>query len=149
MLAAYLDESARSKNYYFIGGLIVDTKAATHIERSMNSLAQMVASQVKGFSPSTELHAYEMWQGEEAWKAVPPTLRGRVCKLAAKEIRASGAKVIFRGIDLVALRAKYVNPHPAHELALSHALETVHKVVTTDYHQEVALVLADEHQYRT
>lgn len=145
MIAAYLDESARNSNYYFIGGLIVDSPAAIRLERSMNSVAQMVAGQIRGFDPQTELHAYEIWNGHEGWANVPVPMRARVCKIAAKAIKESGAKVIFRGIDLDALAAKYSNPHPAHELALSHALESVDRIAESDYGDEIAFVLADEH----
>nr|WP_274602953.1 DUF3800 domain-containing protein [Corynebacterium cyclohexanicum] len=146
LLLAFIDESARGQQYYYMGALIVGTSEALAIERSFNKIGDLAAKQVRGLHPTTEFHAYELFHGEGAWERVPVSLRVRLSRLLVKSIEDSGAKFIFRGIDIHAVRRKYVRPHEPHDLALCHALESVQRVITSDFTpSEHALVLADEH----
>ncbi|WP_139186289.1 DUF3800 domain-containing protein [Arthrobacter subterraneus] len=146
MLLTFIDESARGQKYYYMGALLVGSQAAVQIEKSFDQIGAMVASQVRGFDPKTELHAYELFQGKALWKDVPVSLRVKASRLAAKSLHQAGAKFVFRGIDVPALERKYSKPHEPHALALCHALESVQNVINWDYNnEEFALVLADEH----
>src|SRR5881392_3160217 len=129
MILAFLDESARGAKYYYMGALIVDSDAATALEKSMDNIANMVANQLPDFDPTTEFHGYEVFQARNAWADVPGPLLTRVCKVTAKAIHESGASFVFRGIDIEALNRKYSRPHEPHSLALSHALESVQHVL--------------------
>jgi hypothetical protein len=62
----------------------------------------------------------------------------------AKVIERSGGEYVFRGIDLVRLRAKYIRPYPPHLLTLAHLLEEVDTRLA-NVHGERAIVLADDH----
>ncbi|MFH5879563.1 DUF3800 domain-containing protein [Arthrobacter sp. NA-172] len=81
----------------------------------------------------------------KGWEHVPVWLTVKICKQVAEAIHDSGAVFVFRGIDVQKLKAKYTNPHPVHGLALSHALESVQRVLNLDHTDESVLVLADEH----
>jgi len=150
MLLAYLDESARKDhrgvNRYFMGALIVDEHQLRYIEAGLDRVAEMVAHQVPGFEATAELHGYEMFQGQQAWSKVPTTLRVRACTAATRVLADSGAVFILRCVNVDNLKTNYVRPFPEHELALSHALESVQHVTDKDHQgKEPVLVLADEH----
>lgn len=150
MLLAYLDESGRRSHgepqRYFMGALMVDEEQLVQIESGLDRVGQFVAAQVPGFDPSSELHGYEMFQGHSNWKSVPTSLRVRACIAASRVLADSGASFILRCINIDALKAKYTNPFPEHQLALSQALESVQRVIDSDHNgEQPVLVLADEH----
>lgn len=145
MILAFLDESARSGELYYMGALMVGDKEARKLEKALDTIVENVSHDVPGFDPVTELHGYEVFHQKDGWKDVPIWLTVNICKQVAKAICESGAVFVFRGIDVQKLKDKYTNPHPAHGLALSHALESVQRVLNLDYTDESVLVLADEH----
>ncbi len=144
MRALYVDESGRDDQYYFFGGLIVDDAVAHAIESGLEGIAALLAHNVSGFARTTEFHGNEMFHGEKHWDPVPVAWRVKACELVAKVIERSGAEFVFRGIDLVGLRARYVNPYPPHLLTLAHLLDEVDTRMDR-VHGEVAVVLADDH----
>lgn len=145
MILAFLDESARGGQLYYMGALMVGAQEARTLERSLDAIVAAVVNDVPGFDPATELHGYEVFHQKDGWKDVPVWLTVKVCKQVAEAIHDSGAVFVFRGIDIQKLAAKYAHPHPAHGLALSHALESVQHVLNLDHTNESVLVLADEH----
>lgn len=146
MLLVFVDESGRSQRYYYIGALIADQGSAIAIERSLDNIGRIVAHQVQGFRPAAEFHAYDLFHGLGDWSSVPVALRVRVSRLAVKSIRESGAKFIFRGVDLKALQRRYNALYDPHALVLSQALESVQRFINSHHRKrEHALVLADEH----
>jgi hypothetical protein len=144
MRAVYIDESGRSNAFYFFGGLIVDDFAAGYIEQGMNRLGRVLASDVPGFDSQAEFHATEIFHGRGAWAGVPIAWRVKACHLVTKIVERSRAEFIFRGVDLAALKARYVNPFPPHLLTLAHLLGEVDDRLRFVHH-EVAIVLADDH----
>lgn len=144
MRALYLDESSRDTRFYFFGGLLVDDDAARAIESGLNGVGRLIAQNVAGFDSQTEFHGNEMFHGEGAWDKVPVVWRVKASELVAKVIERSNADFIFRGIDLLGLSRRYVNPYPAHLLTLAHLLEEADSRVEKVY-GEVAVVLADQH----
>lgn len=147
MRLIYLDESARANEFYFFGALIADALAVKTIERGIGEVATLIGQNVKDFDPAAEFHAVDMFHGKGAWRPVPIAWRVKACDLAAKVIRRSTARFVFRGIDLAALRAKYHDhAYPAHLLTLAHTLEEVDRHIGRLDHPDYAgLVLADEH----
>jgi len=144
MRAVFVDESARGNQYYFFGALVLDENSANFIEKGLDGIGQLLADNVAGFKNSTEFHGNEMFHGEDAWAKVPVVWRVKACELVAKVIERSGGEYVFRGIDLVGLRAKYARPYPPHLLTLAHLLEEVDTRLI-DVHGERAIVLADDH----
>ncbi|WP_277959146.1 DUF3800 domain-containing protein [Frigoribacterium faeni] len=144
MRALYIDESARDNRFYFFGGLLVDDDAARSIEVGLSGIGRLLAENIPGFDAETELHGNEMFHGHGAWGSVPIPWRVKACELVSKAIARSGAEYTFRGIDLTALRARYVSPYPAHLLTLAHILDDVDGRLDRVL-GGVALVLADDH----
>ncbi len=144
MRAVFVDESARGSELYFFGALVVDENAASYIEKGLNGIAQLLADNVTGFKKSSEFHGNEMFHGEDAWSKVPVAWRVKASELVSKVIARSGGEYIFRGVDLVKLRARYSNPYPAHLLTLAHILDEVDTRLLK-VHGEKAIVLADDH----
>lgn len=151
MLLAYVDESSRTsvtngEKIYAMGALVVNESQTRAIENGFDNICSIVASKVKSFDPGTEIHAYDVYQGQGPWSIVPPALRARTCVLASKVIANSGANFALRAINVDNLKAKYLNPYPEHQLALSQALEEIEKILTRAHlGRDLALVLADEH----
>jgi hypothetical protein len=146
VLATYLDESRSIGDNYFIGALIVDQSALRQIELGFDHLAQMVAAANVGVSPKIELHGYEMFHGKEDWDRVSLAWRVKASRLAVRIVANAGGRHILRGINIPALRAKYKDPFPVHELTLSHCLAEVDRQIEKHYAAtELSLVLADEH----
>jgi hypothetical protein len=71
MGALYIDESARDNRFYFFGGLLVDDEAARSLEAGLSGIGRLLAENVPGFDPETELHGNEMFHGHGAWARVP------------------------------------------------------------------------------
>ncbi|HWM35309.1 MAG TPA: DUF3800 domain-containing protein [Pseudolysinimonas sp.] len=144
MRAVYVDESARDTHYYFFGALIVDDAAARSIESGLDGIGKLVADNVAGFDPHTEFHGNEMFHGKKGWDAVPVAWRVKASELVAKVVERSGAEYVFRGINLVNHRARYITPYPPHMLTLAQLLEDVDGRIGR-LGGDVAIVLADDH----
>lgn len=126
MRAIYLDESATTTgDRYYFGALVVDADAARRIETGLHDVCALVARHTPGFNIDAELHGVDVFHGKKEWRTVLPAWRVKACELTVKCIRDSGAKLVFRGVDVAALRRKYRSPHPPHELVLAQILEDV------------------------
>lgn len=146
MRLIFIDESARDNHYYFFGALIADAEAVKHIEQALDGIGQLIANNSPGFRADAEFHAVDMFHAKKDWKIVEPGWRVKAAELVAKAIARSGAKFVFRGVDLDRLRTRYPNPYPAHLLTLGHLLEELHTQLTSlDVPDHLGLVLADEH----
>lgn len=123
MRAIYIDESASPDgSEYYLAGLVVDAPALRHIERDMDRLVSDMARQSPGLPPDAEVHAYDVFHGKGEWAEVPVWMRVRVCTVVARIIRRSGARLVFRGVDIDALERRHAHPHPPHELVLAQLL---------------------------
>ncbi|MEI3843138.1 MULTISPECIES: DUF3800 domain-containing protein [unclassified Microbacterium] len=146
MRLVYLDESARDDRFYFFGALIVDSQAIRHIEQGLDSIGDLLARHVPGFSSSSEFHAHDMFHGKGDWDCVPTPWRVKACALIAKVLARSSGRFVFRGVDLAAQRLRYRVPFPPHLLTLAHTLQDIDKHLRRlDPHEQLGLVLADEH----
>ncbi|MCU1482848.1 MAG: hypothetical protein JWQ19_3634 [Subtercola sp.] len=146
MYVAFLDESARNDDFYFMGTVVVDDDSIVKIETSLDHIGRMIAADVPGFDPVTEFHGYDMFHGEGAWQKVPIGWRIKASKLVAKTLANSGAKYVLRGIDIKAQQAKYRRPFAPHSLCTAHSFESVDEVLVRDHESRaMALVVADEH----
>ncbi|MFB2586465.1 DUF3800 domain-containing protein [Herbiconiux liukaitaii] len=147
MWVAYLDESARNDDFYFMGSVIVDSSSIQRIETSLDHIGRMIAADVTGFDPLAEFHGYDMFHGRGEWEIVPTGWRVKACKLVAKALAASGAKYVLRGIDVNRLEARYgARTHAPHALCTAQTFESIDEIVRKDAPEgTVALVVADEH----
>ena len=114
------------------------------LEVGLSGIGWPFLENVPGFDRETKLHGNEMFHGHGASAGVPIPCRVKACELVSQAIALSGAEYTFRGIDLVALRATYVFPYPAHLLTLARILDDLDRRLA-QVHGGVALVLADDH----
>ena len=146
MRLIYLDESARDDEYYFFGALIVDAQSIQAVEAGLNGITGLLARNVEGFDRSTELHAVDIFHGRRPWADVPIGWRVKACDLVSKVIARSGARFIFRGMNVAAQRARYGRrSFPPHLLTLAHTLEEVDRHLAMETGGKIGLAVADEH----
>lgn len=125
MLLAYLDESY-SADFYSIGAVVADPEAWEEIEHGLAEVVAYAAA-TYGTDPAAELHGHELMGGSGGWKA----LRGKhreaadVYLRAVRVLRASSASILFRGVDVVRLNARYKYPALPHGVVLGHLLERI------------------------
>jgi hypothetical protein len=147
VLVAYLDESARNSDYYFMGAVIVDSAAIVKLEAGLDRIGHLIAADVPDFDADTEFHGYDMFHGEGEWKVVPVGWRVKACKLVTRMLAKSGAKYVLRGVDVRALERRYgTRAHPPHALCTAQSFESIDEIVRRDAGPgTMALVVADEH----
>lgn len=144
VLAAFIDESyPDQKDKYCVSAVVLDMMALFNLSQGFRSV-MAYANQAFGVDPAAELHGHEIMQQRNGWEPIRGMHRAatKIYKKALGEIEASGAKVFFQGVDVVALNARYTNPHDPHEIALRHVLERVN-----DYARSLdrtVVVMADE-----
>ncbi|MCK0116283.1 DUF3800 domain-containing protein [Isoptericola sp. S6320L] len=124
-----------------MGALLVDTDAACSIEKGLDELVTTDASQ-SGLASEAELHGYELFHGKGDWAKLAMRQQINVYDRALRIIGGSGAKILFRGMDVKAQIARYVDPFPPHDITLGHLLESINEACRAD--NEYAVVVADE-----
>ena len=102
----------------------------------------MTAAETFSVDPASELHGYELFQGERWWKGVPPRARIAVYGKALDSIAEHSTALVLRGVHSAGLPLRYAYPDPPHTVVLSHLLERVHEFVAQQ--KEQVLVIADE-----
>lgn len=140
VLLAYVDESY-TDDHFFLGAVVVDGESAARLEGELNEIVSSYAGQF-GLTSDTELHGYELFQGEKGWSAVPTRARINIHRRAMHAIGASGARIVLRGMDCKRQRERYRYPSPPHEVVLGHMLERINRVARD--RRDWALVVADE-----
>lgn len=151
MRLIFIDESARDDRYYFFGALIADDDAVRSIDAGLDGVAALLARQLPGFDPVTEFHAVDMFHGKNGWAKVPLAWRVKACTVVAKVLARSSAEFLFHGIDVRALREHHSgDAPPPHLVALGQVLTAVdERLRRSDQHDQLGLVLADEHHSAT
>lgn len=151
MKLVYIDESAKEKDIYLFGGLVVDEKQCDAISKRLDGLAKKVYNdyRVKWIDPSygirashsIEFHAVMIAQGHDYWRAVDRSYRLEVVFAEIlKILKSEGAHFFINGINIPLLNKQYSNPFPARDLALAHLLASVQK-----HTKGKLLALADDH----
>lgn len=145
VLMCYVDESSRkSPDAYYVGALVVDAGQVRAIERSLDAVMELVTAQWPNVAPDTEFHGYDMFQGKEAWKGVPPHLLAWASQQAVEAICGHQPWFAIHGVETNRLQNKYgVNAYEPHEVALSQLLMKVQKKLRRKGHE--IMVFADEH----
>lgn len=144
MLAAFVDESERNENFYFLGALVCTPQQEEDIESALNAVIAKHSVTHSSIKPDTEFHAYELMKGSGSWKRIPLRLRFGIYHEALRAIDASGACMHLEGIDIAAQAARgYPTLTPARELAFSHLFERVNECAVKK--QKQVRVIADDH----
>ncbi|MEC3853455.1 DUF3800 domain-containing protein [Paenarthrobacter ureafaciens] len=144
MLVAFIDESyPDQKNKYCVSAVVLDMVALFDLSEGFRSVLSY-ANQAFNVDAQAELHGHEIMQQRKGWAPIRGKHRAAttIYKKALAEIAASGAKVFFEGVDVLALHQRYSYPDDPHEIALRHVLERVNDYAAT--RDRTVVVMADE-----
>jgi hypothetical protein len=129
VLHAYIDESYSDNGFYYVGALLVDQEASSHIRNGLDSLALQVGDD-HGLPMDAEFHGYNMFHYQEAWACLKGKHRVAVgvYNAALKVINDAGGELFFHGLDTVRQVQRYGRyAYPPHVVALQFALERIHE----------------------
>lgn len=151
MNLVYIDESAKEKEVYLFGGLVVDEKQCAAISKRLDGLAKKVFADYRQkwidssyevmTSDSIEFHAAKIAQGLDYWRVVDRSYRLEVVLAGVlKILQSEGVHFFINGINIPLLKKRYSNPYPPRDLALAHLLGSVQK-----HTEGKLLALADDH----
>lgn len=150
MLLCYLDESYTADRYY-IATLAVPDDAARSLTRALDDVVRKAATE-HGVDEKAELHGHALMHGKEDWALMGPKIRARigVYDAAMKAMGDHDVHVILRGVNVAALKKRYVKPYPPHSVVLQHTLERINGLSATRGHRALLIAdeLPDQDQYR-
>lgn len=142
MLLAYVDESF-NKKYFYMAALIATPEQVRDLTQELDAYVRSLASKHDALAPQEELHGYEVFHGKGAWRHLFPRQRVQVFREAFNLIADGGVRIVIRGLDVPAQRARYPHPFPAYSVVLTKILEKVQSVAKSD--DTLALVICDEY----
>ncbi|MBX3091598.1 MAG: DUF3800 domain-containing protein [Cryobacterium sp.] len=144
MLYAYVDESERDEDFYFLGALVGTQEQFNGLTSALDAI---VAKHAEAFPAlaNIELHASHMMRAtDEPWRSLPLRIRFAIYRDVVEAIRSSEVRIFVEGVDIGAQAARgYPVLTPARELAFSHLFERIN-----DCGREVdcaVKIIADEH----
>lgn len=144
MLSAFVDESERDEDFYFLGALVCTPEQAEQITTELDAVVAKHAVTFPTLA-GVELHASDMMRAhDEPWRSIPIRVRFAIYADILEVVRASGARIYIEGVDIKAqARRGYLYLTPARELAFSHLFERINDC-GMDAGCDVQVV-ADEH----
>lgn len=145
MHVAFIDESERDEDFYFLGALVCDETSYQQISRGLDSLLWEHSSDPgSSVTLGHELHGHALMQGIGVWKRVPLRQRAGIFLKALNVVADSDACMHIEGVDVNAQKARgSPSVTPARELAFSHLLERINDCARAK--NTVAHIYADEH----
>lgn len=143
VLNAYIDESYVANGNYYVGVLLVDPNASSHIRNGLDSLAKFAAAR-HGIPDTCEFHGHSLFQMQDDWSALrnKPNTAASLYNAALKVIASSNGLLFFHGVDTAKLRLAYQKPHDPHIIALQYVLERVQEYAVK--HDVRINVIADQ-----
>lgn len=143
-LTAFIDESERDQDYYFLGALVCNENQAAYITAMFDALLVEYGETFPAIGPATELHAHRIMAGRGPWKNVPIRARISLFTRCLAVIADSGACFHVEGVDRNRLAARaYRTEFPPREIALTYLLERVDTCASRK--RTLARLIADEH----
>jgi len=142
MLLAYLDESYDNTTYW-IAALVADAASVAALGPDLDEVVKR-ASDSYGTSSTAELHGHALFHGKDHWEslALMPRARIGIYRDAFRAIASHPVKIVYRGVNIPKLRAKYKYPDHPHAVVLAHLLERIDDLAAES--DELALVIADQ-----
>ncbi|MGO1393864.1 DUF3800 domain-containing protein [Agrococcus casei] len=125
MFHTYLDESYTA-DFFSIGAVIADESTWDKIGEDLAAVLEFAARKYD-VEPEAEFHGHEIMGGVKKWKA----LRGKhreaahIYAMALDAIIGPDVSVVFRGLDIPRLHARYKYPNKPHAIVLQHILERI------------------------
>lgn len=145
MLYAFVDESTRDEDYYFLSAVVCTEAQVASLERELTAVLLKHGETFENLHAGVELHASQIMRAvEKPWRKIPIRARFALYEDCLRVIAASGARVYIEGVNIPAQKASgYSRVTPARELCFSHLLERINACCG---HQEPQVqVIADEH----
>ncbi|CAM2856020.1 DUF3800 domain-containing protein [Actinomyces slackii] len=123
---AYLDES-QQRSHYFVGAALAPEDVWQEIASRLAALRSSIAS-TYGIPADIEFHGNPLMNGKDGWEP----LRGRHREVANTYLRAlttldglESPHLLFYGVDVQRLNARYKYPMSPHEVCMDHLLERI------------------------
>lgn len=140
MLHAYIDESEREEDFYFLGAIVGSKEQIFDMNEALKGVMRKHASSANGLRYTEELHGSTMMRGAvEPWRSIPKRLVIAIYVDALRAIEESGVRVRIEGIDIHKLYAHASGPR---ELALRYLLERINECAEPG---ETVQLHADDH----
>ena len=127
MLFAYIDESERDSQAYFLGSLVCTLDQAQFISDSLVELMCAFANEFTNVDPNSEFHGSSiMRSAEDPWRNIPIGARFWLYSKVLRIIAESQATALIEGININKLIARnYPRPFSPREIAFNYLLERV------------------------
>ncbi|RLP73220.1 DUF3800 domain-containing protein [Mycetocola tolaasinivorans] len=144
MKFAYIDESERDEDYYFLGAVVVDESDAHALSLRLHRIMARHSRSFPALSANEEFHASAMMRASsQPWRSLPLRLILGIFREVLQVLVASNSRVYIEGIDVSRQKARgYPNVTPARELAFSHLFEQINGCGSS---VERVQVFADNH----
>jgi len=145
MRLCYVDESCTA-DFYGFAAVVADAHQTMLLTKRMNEIVAALDGDY-GIGRATELHAYPMFHGKEAWSDVPVRVRVRAFEQVIDAVQEAGVDLLLRAVHCGRLRerqarSRYPEFHPPEQVAFQHLLQRIDEIALRD--RTHALVIADE-----
>lgn len=132
---AYLDETHDARSYWLCG-VVVSAEAIRPAQAALEKVAVEAAGRC-GLADTPELHGYELFQREGAFKGAEPSTRIDIYSKALDALMLANPTIVLRGVETDRIRFQ----HP-HRVAWRYALESIDELEAPG----LTLVVADRHE---
>ncbi|EXF24369.1 hypothetical protein BG28_06525 [Nesterenkonia sp. AN1] len=126
MLHAYVDESERNEDYYFLGAIVGSKEQIFDMGEALKAVMRKHAETFP-IKYTEELHGSAMMRAAKSpWKSLGMRARVAIYLDALVAVNESGVRVFIEGIDIAAQKARgYPNLEPAREVAFRYLFERI------------------------
>ena len=141
MLLAFTDESY-SENRYFQAAFIVRLDQLANLNDLINEAKDYAAS--IGIPHEVELHGHAIMNNRDGWEPFAGKLKLKLdfYRMCLRKISRIGGVIIIQGVDLNAMKEKYLNPFPPEEESHKHLLDAIDRYAKSN--NEVVVIYSDE-----
>ena len=142
---AFIDESTRNEDFYFLGAVVVDDAQYQRLEDDLDMLLIHYENHHPPIERHHELHGSAIMRAADApWRYVPKRLCIQLFREALEILESSGARIYIEGINIGKLHERgYSWTHPPREVAFNYLFERINECCTTV--EPMVKVFADEH----
>ncbi len=141
---AFVDESARNEDYYFMSAITGDYETLNRLNDELIGVINKHRVSIPHLADGFEIHAHPIMNGRKEWRNVPRRLRYAIIRDVCRAVGESGVDIFIEGIDIEKHRARgYRHMLDARELAFQWLLEKLDRhALPQDVYVDV---YADQH----
>jgi hypothetical protein len=149
MLLCYVDETTYG-SFHGFAAVLVDEYATKRLTASLNGIVHQ-ASVDYGIPRTTEIHAYPMFHGRDAWRAVGNRARVALFDKIVDAIVSEDVTILLRSVDQVKLERRQASQNypvafPPEQVCFQHILQRVQKIAAD--RETHCLIIADNRSDR-